>query len=143
MKTFYFIMQHTPSPEQLEAARAKAERIVALDPGKPEAVIKGIEYVGSTRLLNIPDDPCLTQNWFVLRAAEIFAATGAIQPGDVLHAMGQPQLVNSLNAVARRQGIELVESVTARESIDEVQLDGSTKKVAVFRFRGYRPVYEF
>lgn len=144
MSKFVFVMQHRPSTEQVEAARATgASRILCLTPTKDEDKVEGIEYGGSVQLLNVPDDPSLRRDWFIHRASEILNAFGGMEATDIFHAMGQPQLANALNAAASRVGAVCVESVTARESVDQQQPDGSTKKVAVFRFKGFRPVYTF
>lgn len=143
MGTFFFAMQHKPNPEQIAEALKVAERIVALAPTNPADRVEGIEYVGSTALLNVPDEPKLDRAWFVNRAKEILSAFGKMKQGDTVQAMGQYQLANALNAAARRRRALTVESVTARESEEQVQPDGSTKKVVVFRFRGYRPLYKF
>jgi hypothetical protein len=138
------IMQHAPTPEQLDAAwRFGVDVVVALDPGKPEARVEGVEYRGSTSLLNVPEDPGLPRDWFVSRAAEILAAVGGVEPGDIVQAMGQLQLTNAINTVARRAGARLVESTTRREGVEKLQPDGTVKKEYVFRFAGFRPVYEF
>lgn len=157
MKTFLFLMQHLPTLDQVIAARAMGcERIVAMaarpEPkkeGDPEA-IEGVEYLGNTKLLTVPDDPSLDQNWFVDRASEILqAVTGCevrhshnLQNGDVVHAMGQQQLVNAINALARHEA-ELVESVTERKTVESIGADQKVTKTAVFEFKGYRKVYRF
>lgn len=143
MSSFYFIMQHKPTPEQLQAARAVADRILALAPAKAEDRVEGIEYAGSIALLSVPDDPNLGREWFVDRAREIFEALTTPGEGDIVHAMGQQQLAMALTALARWEGAKIVESVTARESIEVKQADGSVKKESVFRFRGFRTVHEY
>lgn len=144
MATFYFLMQHKPTPEQISAARAMgADKVVALAPAKPEDRVGGVEYEGSISLLNVPDDPGLNRDWFVTQVAKIDDAVGGFANGDTIHAAGQGQLVNAINGIARSLGANCVESVTTRESIDRSQPDGSVKKESVFRFRGFRPVYEF
>jgi hypothetical protein len=141
-------MQHNPSPEQAAAARELgADQLVALcttpDPAKGQgSPTEGVEYLGKQNLLNVPDDPALARDWFVNRAAEILAAVGGVSEGDVMHAMGQQQLAMAISAASHRVGATLVESVTRRESIDVVK-DGVTTKTSVFKFVGYRPVYQF
>ena len=134
-------MQHVPSQDQVSAARATgAEEIYVLEPVKAEDKVAGLFYYGSVRLLNVPDDPAYSREGFLKQAA---ALVNNVTFGDVVHVMGQGQLVNAANAMARQKGAALVESVTARESVEETQPDGSVRKVAVFRFKGFRPVYDF
>ncbi len=121
-------MQHQPTTEQIAAAREVGREVIEL---------------ADKKLLAVPDDAGLTHDWFIQRAAAILAAVGGVSTGDTVHAMGQPQLANAVNAKARWAGATLVESVTVRESVDEPQPDGTVKKTAVFRFRGFRSVYEF
>ena len=128
MSKFVFIMQHATTEAQVVAARQSGCEVVDL---------------ADKKLLAVPDDAGLVRDWFVQRAEAILAAVGGVALGDTVHAMGQPQLANAVNAAARRAGATLVESVTVRESVDEPQSDGTVKKTAVFRFRGYRSVYEF
>jgi hypothetical protein len=127
MARFIFIMQHALTPDQ----RAAAEQI-----GE-------IVELADKSLLNVPSDPDLPREWFVQRAEEILAAVGGVQEGDILHAMGQYQLTNALNAAGRRAGARLVESTTERVVVETVQPDGTVKKEVVFKFVGFRPVYEF
>ena len=142
-KKFFFLMQHQPTVQQVEAAREMgAEKIIAMC-AAPEKPLAGVEYLGNNNLLNVPEDPSLDREWFLSRAKKILTAVGDMNPGDIVHAMGQYQLTFALNVLARQAGAELVESVTKRESVDKSLPDGSTKKVAIFRFIGYRPVYEF
>ena len=136
-------MQHRPTLEQLQAARALADRILALAPSKVEDRVEGIEYVGRVALLNVPDDPGLGREWFVDRAREILEVLTTLAEGDTFHPMGQQQLAMALTAAARREGAEIVESVTARESVEVTQPDGGVKKESVFRFRGFRTVHEY
>jgi len=149
MATFFFVMQHAPTLEQVEAARALGiVRIVALsawpDPAKGQGgPLPGVEYMGKTGLLTVPDDPKLGREWFTGRAVEIGELLGVTR-GDVIQPMGQGQLVNALTRLGLSRGARVVESVTAREAAeDQVQLDGSTKKVTVFRFKGFRQIYQF
>lgn len=128
MAKFVFVMQHATTVDQIAAAKDGGHDIVE---------------VANKKLLVVPDDTSLGREWFTTRAAEILSAVGGVAPGDIVHAMGQPQLANAVNADARLAGATLVESVTARESVDEPQPDGTVKKTAVFRFRGFRPVYDF
>ncbi|MFH1767026.1 MAG: hypothetical protein ABH826_02950, partial [Patescibacteria group bacterium] len=93
MKRFVFIMQHKPTDEQLEAARKMGvEKIIALDPGKPEAQAEGVDYFGTTASLIVPDDPKLNREWFVNRANEIVEAVDGFNQDDIVHVMGQQQL---------------------------------------------------
>lgn len=141
---FVLLMQHTPTPEQLQAVREfGVAEIVALDSGKPEARVEGVEYRGSTQMLMVPEDPELPREWFVQRAAEILTAVGGVGPGDIVQAMGQIQLANAINAAARHAGARLVESTTRREGVEKLQPDGTVKKEFIFKFAGFRPVYEF
>lgn len=130
MSKFFFIMSHVATPDQIAAAHKDGHDVVELD-------------AAGKKLLVVPDDAGLGRDWFVQRAEAVLAAVGGVRPGDTVHAMGQPQLANAVNAAVRRAGATLVESVTVRESVDEPQTDGTVKKTAVFRFRGYRTVYEF
>ena len=141
MAKFYFVMQHTPSKDQtLAALQTGTQEIWCLEPVKAEDKLPGVRYYGHVSLLNVPEDPAYSAEDF-LKQARILV--DGVAEGDVVHVMGQGQLVNATNAVARWKGASLVESVTARESEEVVQPDGSVKKVAVFRFKGFRPVYDF
>ncbi len=124
---FVFVMQHQPTIEQLESA-GKIGDIVQLEDKK---------------LLNVPDDPALGRDFFVKRAEEIEVALGGFSSDDTVQAMGQQQLATAINARAKKTGAVLVESVTARESVEVTQPDGSVKKENIFRFKGFRPMYEF
>lgn len=128
MANFVFVMQHSPTPEQLKAVERGGRVAVEL---------------ADKELLVVPDDPSLQREWFVRRAEEIIAVIGGVGLGDAFHAMGQPQLANALNAAARDRGAILLESVTTRESVEAPQPDGTVKKTAVFRFSGFRPVFQF
>lgn len=142
MTTFVFVMQHKPTPEQMVAARGISDRVVCLA-GNPADRIEGVEYLGSTSLLNVPDDPSLPRDWFVQRAQEIFGILGNPAEGDIVHIMGQQQLAQSMSALARDGGMNRVESVTPRKSVDQAQPDGSVRKVSVFEFAGFRQIYDF
>jgi len=135
-------MQHKPTNEQMTAAKAIADRVVCLMPGNPADKIEGVEYFGSTSLLNVPDDPSLSRDWFVQRAQEIFNVLNPVE-GDTVHIMGQQQLAQAMSAMARDGGMNRVESVTPRKSVDQTQPDGSVKKVSVFEFAGFRSIYDF
>lgn len=127
MSRFIFIMQHALTPDQ----RAAAEEL------------GDIVELQSKELLNVPPDPDLPRDWFIQRAEEILAAVGGIKEGDTLHAMGQHQLTVALNAAGRRAGARLVESTTERVGVETVQPDGTVVKKFIFKFVGFRPVYEF
>ncbi|PJC68031.1 hypothetical protein CO015_05465 [candidate division WWE3 bacterium CG_4_8_14_3_um_filter_42_11] len=148
MATMIFAMQHNPSEAQVAAARAMgAYRLVAMcatpDPAKGQGTpTEGVEYLGRQALLNVPDDLTLGRDWFIAQALKIVDAVGGVAEGDIVQAMGQQQLAMAVNAAARRAGAALVESVTKRESVDMVK-DGTTVKTSVFRFVGYRTLYEF
>lgn len=148
-KKFFCLMMHNPTVDQAEAARQLGtESVVAMarkpEPKKPGDAepTPGVEYLGITGLLNVPEDPELAREWFVAQAAKIVSAVD-LHEGDIVHCMGQYQLTDAVNAHARRLGATLLESVTKRDSVDVTQPDGSIKKEAVFKFQGYRPVYEF
>ena len=121
-------MQHTPTAEQLAAAVEDGREIVQL---------------ADKKLLNVPDDPKLSRDWFAQRAEEILREVGGVMEGDVLHVMGQQQLAVAISAFGRNAGATLVESVTPRESKDIPQSDGSVKKELVFTFRGFRKVHNY
>ena len=91
----------------------------------------------------MPDDPSLGREFFVSRAEKIEVALGGFSADDTVQAMGQQQLAMAVNARAKVAGAQLVESVTARESVEVAQPDGSVKKENVFRFKGFRQMYEF
>lgn len=127
MAKFFFIMQHQPTAEQLAEA------------GKIGEVVQ----LADKKLLNVPDDPALSRNWFVQRAEEIELSLGRFSASDTVQAMGQQQLAMALNARALLAGATLVESVTERKAVETSQSDGSIKKESVFVFRGFRPIYQF
>lgn len=126
-RRFVSVMQHQMTLEQAEEARLLGE----------------VTELADKSLLIVPDDPELGRDFFLQRAEEIIQAVGGLGFGDVFHAGGQAQLVAALVRKARDRQAFPVESVTARESVDQKQEDGSVKKTAVFRFRGFRPVYQF
>ncbi len=127
MKKFVFIMQHTPTAEQVTRA-SESGQVVELSDKK---------------LLLVPDDLYLDYAWFVSRAADIVAAVGGICPGDTVQVMGQQQLAMVVNAHARSCGAELVESVTPRTSKEVHQPDGTVKKETVFSFAGFRKLHNY
>lgn len=128
MAKFIFIMQHQPTPNQIEAAAMMAVDVVQLD---------------DKRLLLVPDDPDLDRDWFVQRAEAIVVAVGGVEQGDTLHVMGQQQLAMAISGIGRRAGATLVESVTPRVSKEVTQPDGTVKKENIFSFSGFRQVHEY
>lgn len=150
MAKFVFAMQHHPSAAQvadLKAVFGGDRQVVALaatpDPTKGQGDAQpGVTYLGKAALLAVPDDPGLSRDWFVQRAADLVAATG-LEAGDVVLAQGQAQLANALAAAARQIGASPVEATTKRVTVEQRQEDGSTKKVAVFEHCGYRTLFEF
>lgn len=79
-----------------------------------------------------------------IRARAVALATIALA-GDLLtrhgRAMigGAPWLMGPLAAALRERGIDPVFAFSRRESIDQVQPDGSVRKIAVFRHDGWVP----
>lgn len=122
-----FIMQHPLTDEQREAAEKIGEVVELSDKS----------------LLNVPDDPSLNREWFVGRAQEILDSLGVNCFGDLVHVMGQQQLAMAVIGQARQAGALIIESVTSRESVEEKQPDGSVRKTNVFRFNGFRHVYQY
>jgi len=127
---FVFIMNHAPTREQVNAAQ---------DFGVGRRIV---ELTDKTMLV-VPDDPALGRTWFTQRATEIVASIGGIEEGDVLHVMGQQQLVMAVSAIGRKVGAKLVESVTPRISKEVHLPDGTVRKENVFSFAGFRVVHEY
>ena len=135
MAKFYSIMQHPLSSEQ----RAEIVPLGLVDIVELNVVRKG----DFNQLLDVPADPDLGREWFVERAQVIAEALGGFDSADVVLAMGQPQLAAAIQAEARNAGAFVVEAVSERRSVEQTQPDGSTRKVAVFVHRGFRPVYAY
>lgn len=66
-------------------------------------------------------------------------ATGCEEAIFASHAMigGAPFLMGPLEAALRERGITPLYAFSVRESVDEVLPDGSIRKVAVFRHKGF------
>jgi len=111
------LTQHNATPEQ-----------VAAGVFEPTTEVKA----QIVELLNFNELP---SRGFVYKRAE--ALVSLIPKGCSVMIGGAPFLMSPLVAVLDKYGIEFVYAFSARVSTEEVQPDGSTKKVSVFKHIGF------
>jgi len=116
------LTQHTASGDQIEAGVIDA-------PAEDQPALK--------KLLNFEELPSFEE----IRAAARALATLATlaQAGGYKFAMvgGAPFLMAPLEEALRQAGVAPLYAFSRRESAEEVMPDGSVRKVAVFRHRGF------
>jgi hypothetical protein len=114
------LTQHAPTPEQ------RAEGV-----GEPPA--EWLAVANFDDLATVGEDVAQAVNVAVRLARE----SGAT------HAMigGAPFLMPPLAAALARAGVEPIFAFSVRESVEQPQPDGSVRKVAIFRHRGWVPYF--
>lgn len=124
------LTQHAASPEQRAAgvhdlpaeARACVIRLLTVDdlPSRDEIDSRCADIAHLAASLASPDD----------------RDDGC---GFATHAMigGAPWMMRALEDALLSQGIEPIYAFSVRESVDQLQADGSVRKVAVFRHAGW------
>ena len=115
------LTQHAASPEQLAAG------VVEPNPGHKRIITDALTFD------QIPD-----RDEMVERAAKILALVQEQYPAaDAAMLGGAPFFMIVLHQILADNGIKPVYAFSVRESEEQVQADGSVKKVAVFRHRGF------
>jgi len=120
------LTQHPATPEQL------AEGVIDPAPAAKAAIVAGLTFNS------------LPESADILARAEALAyeAEKYCRPsGQAAHGQamvgGAPYLMAALEAALLARGITPVYAFSQRESAEEVQADGSVRKVAIFRHAGF------
>lgn len=118
---FPLLMSHTITDAQAEEARRLFGEPLALPPDLQRAWSQVNPH---------PDDVPFQQHldW----------ALSVTRPGDAVLVHGEPGMQTALAFALQETGRIPVYATTARESIDEIQPDGSIRKVAIFKHVRYR-----
>jgi hypothetical protein len=117
------LTQHVATPEQI------AQGVVELDPE---------DRAECARLLTFDELPTAEDLW--VRAdqlVELVKCSPVSEPGCWVMIGGAPFFMESLATALRREGYCPVYAFSRRESVEQVQADGSVRKVAVFRHLGF------
>lgn len=122
-KVIVNLTQHPATPEQI------AQGVVELDPE---------DRAECARLLTFDELPTDEDLW--VRAdqlVELVKCSPISEPGCWVMIGGAPFFMESLATLLRRGGYCPVFAFSRRESVEQVQADGSVRKVAVFRHMGF------
>jgi hypothetical protein len=117
------LTQHPATPEQI------AQGVVDLDPE---------DRAECARLLTFDELPTDEDLW--VRAdqlVELVKCSPVSEPGCRVMIGGAPFFMEPLATLLRREGYCPVFAFSRRESIEQMQADGSVRKVAVFRHMGF------
>lgn len=125
------LTQHVATPEQIEAGVFEPT-----DEDKKEIQeLLTFEEIPTTEVMET------RANILALRASEAFEALE--NPDEYVFikkiAMigGAPYFMSALESALKNDGFEVLYAFSKRESVDQVQLDGSVRKVAVFKHVGF------
>ena len=122
-KVIVNLTQHPATPEQI------AQGVVDLDPE---------DRAECARLLTFDDLPTAKDLWVAAdQLVELVKSSPASEPGCWVMIGGAPFFMESLATALRRGGYCPVFAFSRRESVEQVQADGSVRKIAVFRHMGF------
>lgn len=117
------LTQHPATPEQI------AQGVVDLDPE---------DRAECARLLTFDDLPTAEDLWVKAdQLVELVKGSPASKPGCRVMIGGAPFFMESLATALRRGGYCPVFAFSRRESVEQMQADGSVRKIAVFRHMGF------
>ena len=122
-KVIVNLTQHLATPEQI------AQGVVDLDPE---------DRAECARLLTFDELPTAEDLWVKAdQLVELVKSSPASEPGCQVMIGGAPFFMATLSRALMEGGFTPVYAFSRRESVEQVQADGSVRKVAVFRHMGF------
>lgn len=129
------LTQHQATPEQVAAG------VVDLPPAVRDLLLKELTFDTLPSAEEIEDRAAhiaaLAMDFTTSQLGDEMANAGAVPRGVRAMIGGAPYLMSALEAALLDACIQPVYAFSVRESIEEVQPDGSVRKINVFRHGGF------
>jgi hypothetical protein len=107
-------------------------------PGTPEQGVTDLTGEARERLIELLTFDAIPSRVDILTRAYGIATLGAVMPfADAAMIGGAPYLMAPLEAALRLWGIRPLYAFSLRESVEETMPDGTVKKTAIFRHKGF------
>lgn len=101
---------------------------------RDQGVVEPSDKVAVRNLLTFNDIPSREQ--MLVRASKL-AAVAVNMKAEAAMIGGAPYFMSALETALKERGIKPLYAFSIRRSVDETQPDGSIRKVAVFRHKGF------
>jgi hypothetical protein len=107
-------------------------------PGTPEQGVTDLTGEAKERLVELLTFEEIPSRVDIIDRAYGIATLGAVMPrADAAMIGGAPYLMAPLEAALRLWGIKPLYAFSLRESVEEIAADGTVKKTAVFKHKGF------
>ena len=127
------LTQHVATPEQVEAG------VVDLSPEERKELSSLLTFTAVPSTKDLQDRAYCVCKTFLKQRAWVYGPPSGWLGGkyDAVLLGGAPFFMENLADCCRRWGYKTLFAFSRRESVEEVQKDGSVRKVAVFRHLGF------